>query len=220
MKEIPEEYAKIGELGVAFIKQLCETNDIEFIAASKKEDLRLGIDCYVDGSPTDVKNTEDIYVCQIMLETNTVNVRHPFKEDSQATHYAVCKVKGDITKGKFIEHVDIEERLLRDFIKNKKSLTLFKQVLFNLQDKRVAELGLHLNHACINIKSQLTPFLKENIGIGYEEPQFSEREISFKIYKKRKSKDKGPVNLDVKSILTQFKSSGLAPVEEIITIKI
>ena len=63
MKEIPEESIKKGDLGVAFVKQLCEDNSIEFIGASKEEDLTLGIDCYIDGHPTDVKNTSAVYIC-------------------------------------------------------------------------------------------------------------------------------------------------------------
>ena len=155
-----------------------------------------------------------------MLETNTVNVRHPFKSDSAATHYAICKVTEDLTAGKFLGHIGIDERLLRDYIKNKKSLKSFKQVLVSLQNRRVSELGLHLYHACINIKNQLAPFLKDGIGLGYDEPLHSEREISFKLYKKRKQKNTGPTNLDVKSILKQYEGSGNETSEEIIIIKV
>jgi hypothetical protein len=218
MKIIPEEFLKKGNQGVAFIKQMCEKNKIKFVLASKKEDLTLGIDCYIDEIPTDVKNTEDIYICQILLNTGTVNVRHPFKTNSKATHYAVCKVAADLNKGKLIEHVNIDERLLRDFIKDKENLKAFKQAIQTLQNKKIKELGLHLNHACINIKSQISKFLKEDIGLSYDEPTQAENEISFKFYKKRKTKQVGEKNLNIKSILSQYKKETLS--EEIIIIKI
>lgn len=200
-------YAKqAGDLGVDFAEQYLIKEGKVFKRASKLQDVEQGIDCFIDAIPTDVKNTSDVYCCQIMIDTGKINTRHPFKKNSKVTHYCVVNVsKDDPTKGKFIEHVNIKERLLRDFVKDEVNLKGFYKQLQELDKKNMKDFGISQSQACFKIKQLLLPFLKPATGLSYVEPTEADGEISFRVYKSKKKINTTPVNLDIKSILSKYK---------------
>lgn len=205
MKVIAQYNKDKGDVGVDFAEQSLLKEGKTFVRASKLQDLEKGIDCFIDKIPTDVKNTNDIFVCQIMTETGRINTRHPFKKHSKVTHYCVVDVpKNDITKGKFIEHINIKERLLRDFVKDEESLTNLYKQLQGLEGKNMKDFGISQSQACFKIKQLILPYLKDNIGCSYVEPCEADSEISFKLVKLKK-RVTTEQNLDVKSILAKFK---------------
>ena len=163
----------------------------------------LGIDCYIgkDNYATDVKNTKDIYVCQIFASTGIINSRHPFKKNTEATHYCVVNVSE--TQEEFIELVEIKTRLLRDYIKDEESLTKLYSLLQSFDQKHFKEKGLfsensalHLEQGCIHLKNLIKPLLKPNVFIVYPTITEDIQEISFKI---TKSLDKPVVVKEVKA---------------------
>lgn len=226
MAKIITPYSKNkGDVGVDFTEQYLTKEGKIFKRASKIQDLEEGIDCFIDKIPTDVKNTNDIFICQIMTDDGKINTRHPFKKKSKVTHYCIVDVPiDDVTKGNFIEHVNIKERLLRDFIKDEANLKLFYKQLQGLEGKNMKDFGISQSQACFKIKALLLPFLKDNIGLSYAEPEDAEGEISFKLFKSKKRKvNTTPTNFDVKSILAKYKKKDEAIPnlkENIITIDI
>lgn len=222
MKIITPEHQAAGDAGVKFIEQYSLNQGWKYEKTSITLDLEQGIDCLLNSHPTDVKNTPDIYICQIFTDSGKINVRHPFKKTSKVTHYAVVSVKlGDITKGKFIEHVEIKERLLRDYISKSKDIKEFYKQLQGLEGKKMKEFGISQSQACLNIKKLLLPFLNTNSNITYTEPTEAEGEISFRLHKTKVSKV--PLvapNLDIKSILAKHKEPISTIKENIITINV
>jgi len=229
MKTITPYHKDKGDIGVDFAELYLTTEGKEFKRASKLQDMEQGTDCFIDGIPTDVKNTNDIFICQIMTDTGRVNTRHPFKKKSKATHYCVVNVPIDdasnpVTKGKFIEHVNIKERLLRDFIKDETNLKAFYKQLQDLENKNMKDFGVSQSQACFKIKQLILPFLKPDVGLSYVEPTDADGEISFRLYKSKKKINNEPTNLDVKSILSKFKTNNAntspSTGENIITINV
>lgn len=179
---------KLGDLGQNFVKSFFTTHEVPFREGTKEEDLKYGIDCYIGNKefPTDVKNTRDIYFCQIFTDSETINTRHPFKAHSKATHYCVVSVSE--TEKKFIELVEIEERLIRDFFINKNYFTEFKLFLQSLDQKGIYTEGLlvdskplHIDQACIQLKNRIKIFLKPNVYIKYPTITPETKEISFRL---------------------------------------
>ncbi len=201
-------YAKSkGDIGVDFAEQQYTKDGITFKRASKLDDLEKGIDCFINKIPTDVKNTPDIFVCQIMTEDGRINTRHPFKKNSKVTHYCVVNVpKDDMTKGKLVEHIAIKDRLLRDIVKDETALKGLYKTLQSLEGKHMKDFGISQSQACFKIKQMIMPFLKSDVGCSYAEPTAAEGEISFRLYKSKKKGPTAPQNLDIKSILAKFKT--------------
>lgn len=205
MKVITAKSAAKGEAGEQFIESYCADNKIPYKKTPKKQDYELGIDCLMNNHPTDVKNTKEIFFCQIMTEDGNINTRHPFKANSKATHYCVVDVPSDdLTKGKFIEHISIDERLLRDFIKDENALISFKNKLKEINGKQMSEFGISQSQACFKIKQSLMACCKSTVNISYVEPAEAKGEISFKLYTTKPS-NKPPT--DVQSILDKYKIS-------------
>jgi len=180
MKEL--EFNEIGIKGEKFAESYCRLNKISFQSASKNEDLVYGIDAYINGCPTDIKNTKDIYFLRLTEEGN-YSTRHPFRSKSQATHYFFVNVSN--TNNLFIEFVSIKEKLLRDFIVNEKSLKSFLNFVKCLNNKSYHKFGLNSKESCLKIKEKLIPYLKDNVTISFEEP--TNNTISFKIMEKIKN---------------------------------
>lgn len=207
MKTITPYSKSKGDAGVDFAEKHLKEEGKVFARASKLQDLEEGIDCFIDSIPTDVKNTNDIYICQILTDTGKINVRHPFKSNSKVTHYCIVDVplKGK-SEPKFIEHINIKERLLRDFIKDEANLKEFYKTLKGLEKKNMKEFGISQSQACLKIKQLFLSFLKPDIGLSYAEPDSAEGEISFRLFKSKSSKKSSePTNLDIKSILSKYK---------------
>lgn len=207
MKIITPYSKTAGDIGVDFAEQHFIKEGSSFVRASKLQDLEQGIDCFINKIPTDVKNTLDVYCCQIMTDTGKINTRHPFKKNSKVTHYCVVNVPSDDpAKGKFIEHINIKERLLRDLVKDEASLKGLYKELQALDKKDMKDYGISQSQACFKIKQLLSPYLKPEATISYVEPAEADGEISFRIYKSKRKVNNTPANLDIKSILSKYKT--------------
>lgn len=211
MKKIPKKSLEQGQVGEGFIERHCQDNNIPYKKATRSEDLKEGIDCYVDNIPTDVKNTKDVFLCQVIRESGLINTRHPFKTSSKSTHYYFVNVKSDLT-GELIEHISIDKKLLRDFIKSEEDLIRFKNYLQSIDGKHISEFGISEAQAAFKIKQVLVSFCKSSANISYNDPKEGVDEISFKLYENKSTSNK---ESNTQSILDRFKnkSSDNKPVE-------
>ena len=197
---------KAGDLGEVFAKEYCEANNIAFKKATKSEDLRLGIDAYINNLPTDIKNTKDIYFLQLS-DDGEFNTRHPFKETTKASHYFFVNVSEDHKE--FIEFIAIKEKLLKKFFKDEEALENFFKFLKSLDDQTYHKFGNNFSEACLKIKNIILPYLKENVTLSYEEPKNST--TSFKLMEKKENKITKKNIFDAKALikknLDQIKNS-------------
>jgi hypothetical protein len=218
MKKIPEKYLKIGNQGVDFAQKYFEEKNISFIKTTKEEDIVTGVDCYIDNIPVDVKNTKDLYICQIHKNTSLVNVRHPYKNTSKATHF--CFVQVSEKKQEFIEMIEIREKLL-EYFDSEEKLNSFLAELQNLDQTPFIQHGVTLAQACYKIKMLLQSYLNSSSLISYIEPSAHIDEISFKLVKRKKLTSTD----SAKEVLNKYKDKIKTttvdkPIEEIIKIKI
>lgn len=184
-KTIKKSALEVGERGVECTKQFCKANNIPFVKASRDQDLQDGIDCFVDGVPTDVKNTEDIYFINVDVKYGTINTRHPFKKNSLATCYAM--VKASETEEKFIEHTNINILLGRDFLKEDK-VEEFKTFLQTLDQTHFSafERSVSLSQFCWKVKEYvLKNFVKGSTKVLYPtiSNETEQTEISMRLVK-------------------------------------
>lgn len=212
MKKIPKKSLGQGKVGEEFVRQHCQDNNIPYKKATYAEDLKEGVDCYINDIPTDVKNTKDVFLCQIMRESGLINTRHPFKTNSKSTHYCFVNVKADLT-GELIEHISIDKKLLRDFVKSEEDLTRLKSYLQSIDGKHISEFGISESQAAFKIKQVLVSFCKSNANISYNDPKEGVEEISFKLYQNTVSSSK---ESNTQSILDKFrnKSTETKPIED------
>ncbi len=185
-----------GDLGEEFSKEYCEQKNILFKKATKTEDLKYGIDAYIKDLPTDIKNTKDIYFLQ-MSNDGEFNTRHPFKEETKATHYFFVNVNKEHKE--FIEFISIKEKLLRDFIKSEECLNNFLNFVKELDNESYDKFGINYAEACLTIKNKLLSYLKENVILSYEEPK--DKTISFKLMKKEEKQITKKNIFDAKSLI-------------------
>ena len=202
MKKVPKKSLDQGKAGEEFVEKHCQDKNIPYKKATHSEDLKEGVDCYIDNIPTDVKNTKDIFLCQIMRESGLINTRHPFKTNSKSTHYYFVNVKPDLT-GELIEHILIDKKLLRDFIKSEEDLTRFKNYLQSIDGKHISEFGISEAQAAFKIKQVLISFCKSSANISYNDPKEGSSEISFKLYENKTTSTK---ESNTQSILERFKN--------------
>lgn len=215
-----------GIAGEVFTESYCRQNKIKYKKAKKEEDLTLGIDCYIGENkiPTDVKNTTDIFFLQI-LEDGIFNARHPFKKHSKATHYFFVDVDGT-GQGKFIEHVEIKEKLLRDLIKDEENLNKLYTYLRFLDQTSYKKIGDNLAVAAFKIKKEVLKFCKSSVNVIYNEPVGGNTEVSFKLVmvKKKQTPSIQSINAirnSIKEKLKETDSTKPEPQKEnIIVIKI
>jgi hypothetical protein len=190
-----------GDLGEDFAEQYCKANKISFKKATRKEDLEQGIDAYINGEPTDIKNTKNLYIFQI-YDDGIIHVRHPFKSISKATHYFFVNVTKDKTE--FIEHIEIFEKLIRDFVKFKEDgeyLCAFQAFLKSIDVRHYSEFGPSLEQACLELKKKILPFLNKDINVTY--PDIKSDVIDFKLMKKDEIKK--PTAFDLDAIRARIK---------------
>lgn len=193
-----------GDLGESFAEQYCKDNKISFKKANRKEDLEMGIDAYINGEPTDIKNTKNLYIFQI-YDDGIIHVRHPFKSISCATHYFFVNVTKDKTE--FIEHIDIYEKIKRDYIKYIEEQNNFREFLKSIDVRHYSEFGPSLEQACLELKKKILPFLNKDINVTY--PDIKSDVIDFKLMKKEEVKK--PTAFDLDAIRARIKGNNTKP---------
>lgn len=217
---IEEKNKILGLAGEVFVESYCRQNKIKYKKGTNSEDVKYGIDAYIDGCPTDIKNTNSLYICQI-YDTGIINVRHPFKKDSKPTHYCFVNVDG-AGQGKFIEHISIKEKLLRDIVKSEEDLTNLLVYLHSLDNALYQSFGINLNQAALTIKNEILKYCKPSITLTYEEPQ-ANTQLNFKISIKEKVINK-PTIQSLSAIRDKIRNNTTTPIKKkennIITINI
>ena len=196
-----------GDLGEEFAKRYCETHNISFKKASRKEDLEKGIDAYIDKKPTDIKNTKNIYIFQI-YDDGVIHVRHPFKIISCATHYFFVNVTEN--NAEFIEHIDVREKIKRDYISSVGVQNNFRKFLLSIDVRHYNEFGSNLDQACLELKKRILQFLNKDVSVTYSDIKLDI--IDFKLMKKEKIKR--PSAFYIESIRTKIRAGYKTPLSE------
>ncbi len=177
---------QIGINGVKLAKIFCKENEIPFHPASEQQDLKLGIDCYVDNIPTDVKLTKnqnhpEIYFLKFSKITNQFTIRHPFAPGSEATHYFF--VGSDKEKYLFRE---IHNYVPKKYFKDYHSYTKFLQILMQLHEKKVSQTflsgSLHNNQAFWVLKLRILDLLKKDYNMVYSDEDDHTKKIMDHFY--------------------------------------
>ena len=181
-KIIPESSYIISEEGVDYLKEHCVLNGLEFKLATQEEDLKYGIDCYVDNIATDVKNTDAIYFLQIFLIDGIINVRHPFKKNTKAVQLAQCK-KDKNKQIADIKIIPINDLLLINYFRSQDLLNEFKEYLQDLDRKEYkATKAVSIAQFLFLTKEYIqNTFLKDNVKIYYNNVAEATDEISMKM---------------------------------------
>lgn len=183
-----------GNLGEVFVEKYCKAHNMTFQKATKTEDIHFGIDCFIHDQPTDIKNTKDIFILQI-LSDGKISVRHPFRESTKATHYCFVNVSSE--QKEWVEFTRIDIKLERDFIKSYKDLWEMKKWLYTINNKHWKDFHQTLSGTCLFIKKKLLTFCKEESYLKYGSVEHSkDNQIYFKLMTKHKSKESEKLNLD------------------------
>jgi len=190
-----------GIVGEDFVRKYCKKNNINFEKTEKEQDRLEGVDCYMDGIPTDVKNTEFIYFLHISF-TGDILVRHPFKINSKATHYCFVDVnnKGD---GFFKEFVPVRTFLLNNYFEDVKHLNSFFKYLKEIDGKEYITKGYSVEQAAFTIKKEILEFLKDDIGVSYEMKNDKHDVVVFRLCKKEKEKKIIKESIEEKPIMSK-----------------
>lgn len=180
-KVIPLESLKKGEEGVEFLREHCVLNALSFKEATIEEDLHLGIDCYVEGKGTDVKNTPDLYFLQVYVESGQINVRHPFKITTKAEQLAQIKVNKQGEKEVLVSN--IKELLSSDYCKSEEHYNRLLEYLQSMERQHWNCKGhVSLAQFLFKIKDYVSSaFLKENVKIMYQGPGDGVEECSMRM---------------------------------------
>jgi hypothetical protein len=178
-----------GIAGEMFVKKYCKEQGISYDVTDEKENIVEGIDCYMDSTPTDVKNTKALYFLNIDAY-GSCQVRHPFRENSKATHYCFVDVNNK-SEGKFESFLPIRSFLLKEYFKTSRGLISFIKTLQGFNEKKVKDFGGTLEQAAFLIKKELSVFLKTGVYIYYSFSSDEKTQLaSFKILKKEASPKK------------------------------
>lgn len=219
MKKIPEKYLQIGAQGVDFAQQHFENQNITFVRTTKEEDIITGVDCYIDNIPVDVKNTKDLYICQIQKTSGMINVRHPYKSNSKATHF--CFVQVTDKKHEFITLIEVRKKLL-EFFDSEEKIDMFLADLQSIDRTHYTDYGVSIAQTCYKIKLSLQKHLNSSSFISYTEPQTDADEVSFCLKRKTPAKQQKTTSSDISQILDKFKNKSATQQkkDEIIKVKI
>lgn len=180
--------SKKGEIGEAFIQWYVVYNNMGYKKGTEQENREKGIDCYVENIPTDIKNTDFIFLANIAKSDGKLFTRHPFREGTKSENYII--LKNTETSFNILYNGPIDEYLLEHYIKDKQSLIEFKKELLNCNSKSYKELGFpSIDIFALRLKQKLCSFIKNDVFIHYSDINSKEVNVSLKMFTKDKTKN-------------------------------
>lgn len=97
---------EVGYLGEEFVKFWCTCTNQTYKKELNEDNYKNGIDCYLEGVATDVKNTGKIYLANYV---NKFQIRHPFRENSICENYCILDINDARTKFEIVYNGSIKE---------------------------------------------------------------------------------------------------------------
>lgn len=164
-----------GDAGEAFAEAWAMLNNFSFVKASRSDNIKKGVDHWIDNTPTDSKITNRIYLGNYREQDDKFIVRHPFRTNSEATHYLMIKPNKELNTISFT-HEKINENLAKRFLNHvygKKHLT---EILEMFDKKSFKDFNLKSAKQMLFIlKSKIlsSNLIKESTIIKYDEKQLS-----------------------------------------------
>lgn len=165
-----EETLKKGQLGESFLKWYCvEAKNITYKKASEEENLHSGIDAWIEGVGSDVKNTNKIYLGKYSLKYEKFFVRHPFRENTKCTNYIILDMDEKSSKFGIKYNGEIKAYLTNKYFKGPDELEAAIKLLQSFEKKDFEELGFRsIDQMLIDTKKKfLKNFLQPSVYCGY-----------------------------------------------------
>ena len=163
-----------GDLGESFVRWWASEYNVSFKRGTTDDNLKLGIDCYLDNIPTDVKNTPFIFLAKYSLDRNIFLTRHPFKNTTKCENYCILSINEKTNSFILKYNGSITDYLLDKYFKDETSLNDVKTLLNAYNGKSYKELGFSSpDQLMYQIKKAISNCLQPKIYFKYE----SESEI-------------------------------------------
>ena len=150
-------------MGEKFAEFWCKQNGKTFIKSTVKTDKEKGIDYWIDGIATDVKNTDALYLLGYNKSRKQWMVRHPFNNQSQATHYFFVHVQGNADMCLFKGHIPMLQ-----FYND-----VFKEGTFPMLKRFINQYHFvyndNVNEVRENVEKNVNPLLKDDWELFWED---------------------------------------------------
>lgn len=171
MQEGKDKLFEQGYYGESFAEWWAINNGYSYKRAlSEEERLEKGIDCYINGIATDVKNTNSIFLLNFDMTVNRFKVRHPFREKSAITNYLMLDISQDRTKHEIKYFGNTVDYLVENFFKDVKAYNDAVLYIQQYNDKSLAAFKHIYASECLKaLKYDFVKFLKPNIWCSYDE---------------------------------------------------
>jgi len=184
---------KNGNLGESFVRWYCQESYIEYKKATYEENVIDGVDAWIGGIPTDIKNTPKIFLGKYSLKQNKFYARHPFRDNTKAKQYCILDIDEEKKLFQVKNLVEISAYLSVIYFTDPSALQTAKDLLLKYNNKSYKELGFKSSdQLMLKLKLQLQTLLRDRIYCGYDsyadsqKGNYDELAISIVTYDDRK----------------------------------
>ncbi len=160
-KKFFEDSINKGNLGEEFIKFWCTSTNQTYKKELTEKNYIDGIDAYIEGVPSDIKNTNKIYLGNY---TSCFLTRHPFRENTKAVNYCIVEIDESKTSFKIKYNGSIKEYLEDNYIT---SYDKIKEILVKYERKTLSEIGVTKEQFFYMLKKEITPLLLKRVKCEY-----------------------------------------------------
>jgi len=178
---------------IPFLQEWCEIKNYSYKKSTADENLKSGIDCYIDNIPTDIKNTKDLIFARYLLEKDQFLIRHPFRKDTVAKNICVVDLDTNTNDFKVVYNGNLEEYIIKTHFKDENAFKEFKNVLSKYEFKSLKELKMNsITHFFTHLKMrELNNFIQKDSMIKFADvdriKSYGAKDIFIKIIKKADS---------------------------------
>jgi hypothetical protein len=165
---------KSGQSGENLLQWYCDTYGFTYSEPTDK--ITTGVDCYLNGVPTDVKNTLKIMVGNYRLKNSskaykdTFISRMPFKDSCKAIDYCILDIDPINKSQKIHYHGRIDTYLAENYFNDSKALSEGFKIIDSYDRKSASNFGFEVaSHLLYDLKEKLIPHLKPNVVVVYQE---------------------------------------------------
>ena len=154
-------YDNISE---SFILWYCVNHNLTYKKATFDQNYYKGIDCFIEGVPTDIKNTKGIFLGN--LKKDKFLARHPFQKDTESKNYLF--VECTKTKFELLYFGEIKE-YLKDKYFNGDNYNTVVSIVSKYHLEFYYKFSKSKDQFFFNLKKELEPYMKPNIYIRYSD---------------------------------------------------
>lgn len=176
-------YLEKGELGESFVRWWCQESNITYKKATFYENRDYGIDAYIEGTATDIKNTRGVYFGRVYKDSNSFYVRHPFRKNTKCSDYLIVEIENN--KSFNIKYQGpIQEYLVNNYFNSEDDYQTFLTILNSLDKTSISANGYTYESFLFELKKEVLQLTKPNILCHYNSTFTSDKEVSIKLISK------------------------------------